>query len=179
MKKTACLVAIFFLAGCQTMPVDVLKLGPDVLAKRQLQTRQFDTKDEEKILSACAGVLQDLGFTVDETEAKLGLIVGSKDRDAVDSGQVAFALTMDVLAALAGSYSNNYSQVDSVQKIRASVVCAQSQDGAKTVVRVIFQRIVWNKAGNVSKLQNITDASLYQGFFEQLSKSVFLEGQNL
>ena len=65
MKKISCLLGVLFLAGCQTMPVDVLKLGPDVLAKRQLQTRQFDTKDEEKILSACAGVLQDLGFTVD------------------------------------------------------------------------------------------------------------------
>ncbi len=177
------LVYIFLLsstlAGCVSVPKDAFILGPDVLAKRQLQTRQFETTDEKKILLSCSGVLQDLGFTLDETESLLGLIVASKDRDATDTGQAVLAMTLDILSAMGGSYGNNYQQIDSVQKIRASVVCNSSLDKSKIIVRVIFQRVVWNKMGAVSKLETINDPTLYQGFFEHLSKAVFLEGQQI
>ena len=50
---------------------------------------RFDTKDEGAILAAAAGVMQDLGFTIEETQAKAELVSGSKDRDAVEAQQVA------------------------------------------------------------------------------------------
>ena len=49
-----------------------------MLAQRQLQTRRFDTTDEQKILKTCAALLQDTGFTIDESEAKLGIMIASK-----------------------------------------------------------------------------------------------------
>ncbi len=176
-KKIAyALIASVLLSGCATtIPKDVLKLAPESLAQRQLQTRQYETKDEKQNLAACSGVLQDLGFSLDESETKLGVIVGSKDRDATDAGQVAGATALVLLAALGGVRSNALETIDGVQKIRASVVTSVFSEKIK--VRVTFQRIVWNKRGDISRLETLDDAKLYEGFFEKLSKSVFLEAQ--
>ena len=173
MKKTLCLLLATAMAvsGCaQTIPKEALQLKPESMQLRQLQTRSFETKDEKKLLNAGAGVLQDLGFNIDESETKLGVIVGSKDRDAVEAGQVAGAVVMAVMFGVA-------MPVDKNQKIRASVVTRPN--GSKTNLRVTFQRVVWNTRGQVSKTESIEDATIYQQFFEKLSKSVFLEANEI
>ena len=170
----------FNLVGCATTyPKDFLKLSPASLENRQLQTRQYDTHDEEQIIAACAGVLQDLGFTLDDSETQLGLVVGSKDRDATDAGQVTMATISVLLSALGGSSSNAFDYIDKVQKIRSSVVTKLSLDGSKVLVRVTFQRIIWNSVGNVSRMETLNDPELYKGFFERLSKAIFLEVQEI
>jgi len=161
------------------MPADILKLPPESIQKRQLQSRQYETTDEAKIISASVGVLQDLGFNITETESQLGLAVATKNRKAVDAGQVALATTATLLAAVVGSYSNYYQQIDKAQSIRASVVSRLSLDGQKTIVRVTFQRLVWNMTNQVSRVETLSDENLYQGFFEKLSKSIFLEAQQI
>lgn len=72
-------------------------LSPENLQQRQVLTRRFETMNEAELLSASAAVLQDLGFTIDESETSVGLIVASKDRDATDAGQVAASIVMAVL----------------------------------------------------------------------------------
>ncbi|MBL7130974.1 MAG: hypothetical protein ISS45_06210 [Candidatus Omnitrophica bacterium] len=168
------------LVGCTaTYPKDFLKLSPDSLKYRQLQTKRYDTQNEEEIIAASAGVLQDLGFTLDDSETELGLVVGSKARDATDAGQVVLATFATLLGALGGSSSNAFEMIDSVQKIRVSIVTKPSLDGSKTLVRVTFQRIVWNKQGDISRMETLNDPELYQGFFERLSKSIFLEAHEI
>ena len=167
------------LVGCATIPTDFLKLSEDSLKYRELQMRRFDTQDEELIMAACAGVLQDLGFTLDDSETELGLVVGSKDRDATHAGQVAWATFTTLLAAVGGTSSDAFNYIDKQQKIQASVVSNPSLDGAKIVVRVTFQRIVWNNIGNISRMETLNESHLYQGFFERLSKSVFLEAHKI
>ena len=44
---------------------------------RQMQSRRFETGDEKMILAACAALLQDLGFTLEESASDLGLVVAS------------------------------------------------------------------------------------------------------
>lgn len=160
--------------GCEaTIPKEALQLSPESLEKRQLQTRRFDTWDEAKILSACAQVLQDLGFNLDESESKLGVVVASKDRDAREAGQIAAAV---VIAILLGAPM----PVDSTQKIRASLVTKPVGENEESMaVRVTFQRIVWNNQNQVSKLETLDDPKLYQEFFERLSKAVFLEAHEI
>ena len=168
------------LTGCATgYPKDFLKLSPDSLKYRQLQIRQYDTTEEKEIIAACAGVLQDLGFTLDDSETELGLVVASKDRTATDVGQVTLATIAVLLSGLSGSTSNAFERIDKVQKIRASVVTKPSLNSDKIVVRVTFQRIVWNARGDLSRLETLHDEKLYQGFFERLSKAVFLEAQKI
>jgi hypothetical protein len=142
--------------------------------QRQLQTRAFETADEPKILSASASLLQDLGFTLDKSETKVGLIVASKDRGAADAGQITGALIKGVLF---GAYAATY---DQKQKIRASVVTHPAYDGKyRIAVRVTFQRIVWNNRDQITKLERLNESDLYTGFFDKLSKAVFLEAQKI
>lgn len=167
------LVGIFLVTGCQTIPKDALTLSPESLAERQMQTRKYETKDEAKILAACAGLLQDMGFNIDESETKLGLIASSKMRSAENAGQIAAA----VLAAALGGGAM---PVDKEQKMRACVVTRPSgEQESHIAVRVTFQRIVWNTQGQVTKSEAIIDPAVYQEFFDKLSKSIFLEGQEI
>ncbi len=165
---------LVLVAGCeQTIPKDALQLSPESLAQRQAQTRRFDTADEAMLLSASAAVLQDLGFNLDESETELGLVVASKDRDATETGQIIGSI---LIAALTGASV----PIDKIQKIRASLVTRPfGESGDKTAVRVTFQRVVWNDAGRISKTEALTEPELYQEFFSKLSKSVFLEAQEI
>ena len=179
-KYVSLIALCFFVAGCMSIPVDVLRLPPDNLAKRQQQTRQYVTPDEEKILSACTGVLQDLGFTIDKGESKLGVLFASKDRKVDNGGQLVTATLLTALAAAAGTGTTSYyNSVEKNQKIRASVVSEKSSDGSKVLVRVSFQRMVWTMGGQLSRIETLQQDDLYQGFFQGLSKSVFLEEQKI
>ena len=167
-----CVVPLFFMAACtQTIPKEALQLRPEALELRQLQTRSFATKDEKQLLIAGAGILQDLGYNIDESETKLGVIVGSKDRDATEAGQVAGAILIAVLGG--GSVP-----IDKNQKIKASLITFPAK-GKATNLRITIQRIVWNTAGQVSKTQSIEDPEIYQDFFTKLSKSVFLDAHEI
>lgn len=198
-KKTiASICAISIFSGCATtIPPEALQMQPDTLANRQIQSRKYDIKTEKELLSASASVLQDMGFNLDESQTSLGVIVASKSRDAKEGGQIAGAILMGFLfGAAAMSY-------DKDQKIRASLVTKpavtnnpikvelttnagknikfdqQVEASSGFVVRVTFQRLVWNQNGVMTKIEGINDPAIYTEFYDKLSKSVFLQAQNV
>jgi hypothetical protein len=155
-----------------------------VLQLRALEIRQYDTKDEEKIVKAVAGVLQDIGFTLDDSETKLGFVAASKRADAQNAAQITTAVAADALGiatALIGApcYTNAVSRCDKEQLVKASIIVQPSLDGSKTAVRATFQRVVWNMAGQINRIETINDADVYQKFYEGLSKAIFLEAQSI
>jgi hypothetical protein len=166
------LVSLALLAGCATIPKSALILSPESLAERQMQTRKYETKDEAKILAACAGLLQDLGFNLDESESQLGLITASKMRSAVNAGQMVTSILLSALGGTDVAY-------DREQKMRASVVTRPVENGNYIAVRVTFQRIVWDTNGQVSKSESLKDPKIYREFFSRLSKAIFLEAQEI
>ena len=177
MRKFAVATAIcaaLIVTGCkETIPPEALKLSAQSLEDRQAQTRRFDTSDETKLLMASAAVLQDLGFNIDESETKLGLIVGSKVRDATEAGQVAGAIFAALLLGVA-------IPIDDTQKIRVSLVTSPlGESGKKTAVRITFQRLIWNTKNQLSTIEALEDPKLYQDFFSNLSKSIFLEANKI
>jgi len=183
-KKVFTLLTVLSLCLCiggclATIPKKLFVVSEDNLQVRQLQMRQFETTNETEVLSACAGALQDMGFTLDASETKLGLVVASKNRDATDAAQVALATTAVALAALSGTYSNAFNYIDKEQKIRVSVVSKLNAEENKIIVRTTFQRIVWNNIGNISKMETLNKPGLYQGFFDRVSKAIFLEEQEI
>jgi hypothetical protein len=173
--RVAFLFSVAVLAGCQTtIPRDALVLSPSSLADRQLQSRIYEDVSEAQILSASVGIIQDLGAKITETETDLGLIVGEKMRDATDSGQVAAAI---FLALLGGSVP----PVDDRQKIKFSLVTTpvtSAKNNQRWLVRLTIQRIVWNTQNQVSRIEAVRDEDIFQGFFEKLDKSLFLEQQS-
>ena len=116
LKKATALLMLVSLLACQaSIPPEALDLSPETLQMRQIQTRYFDTKDEAAVMSASAALLQDMGFNIDESETKLGYMLGTKDRDARNAGQIVGAV---LLAALTGAVM----AVDKSQKMRACIV---------------------------------------------------------
>ncbi len=164
-------VLVLFLVACGGIPKDALQFNIDTLADRQLQTRKFDIKDEKALILAGAGVLQDMGYAIDESETKLGVVVGSKNRDATSGGQVAGAI---VLALFGGGST----PIDKTQLIRASLITRTSDSGS-ILLRVTFHRTVWNTQNEITKIEAIKDPEIYKQFFEKLSKSAFLEAQEI
>lgn len=173
-KLQLLLVLILVLPGCQTIPKDALKFTPVSLEKRSLQTRKFEGILEGDILLASAAVMQDLGFNIDESETNLGVLVGSKNRSAYEAGQVAAAVAFALLGG--GTLP-----IDSKQKLRLSLIVspATKSNEKSHMVRVTFQRVVWDTQNNVSKIEGLDDPVMYQEFFDRLSQSVFLEGQKI
>ena len=67
-----------------------------------------------------------------------------------------------------------------MQRIRASLVTWPDPYNERSYfARVTFQRVVWNTENKVSRREVLNEPQLYQRFFEQLSKSVFLEAHSL
>lgn len=166
--------AFAVLAGCQTaLPERALELPPHSLQDRRQQSRRFDGIAETDLLAACAGVLQDLGFNLDESEASLGLLVASKERSARSPGQTTMATLLDLLFDIE-------IEVDKEQRIRASLTTTPIPRSPEShLVRVTFQRVVWNTDREISKREALSEPQLYQRFFDRLSKSVFLEAHSI
>jgi hypothetical protein len=163
--------------ACTTIPTDALALPPDSMAHRQLQSRKFEGTSEKALLAASAGVLQDLGFNLDESETRLGLVVASKERSAYSASQI----TMAIIAAAFGVAES----VDKRQKIRVSLVVrpadgnANPTDARDFVVRVTIQRIIWNTSGQITHTLAVDEPEIYQQFFDKLGKSLFLTANEI
>lgn len=159
------------MTGCAPrVPRGALAMRPQTIEFRQRSTRRFMTDNEEMVLAACAGVLQDLGFTIDQSETDLGFILASKDRSAVEGKQVAGKILIALLF-------RTDVPIDRNQKFRASIITRPA--GAEVAVRVTFQRIVWNDRNQISKREPLEDAELYREFFARLAKAVFLEAHQI
>jgi hypothetical protein len=155
---------IFNLVACQTgVPKEALMLSPESLADRQLQTRVFETDNEMKLLAASAAVLQDLGFTIDQSEVGSGVIVSSRYTNLAEAGELINSMPLKVWGPLVTNR-----QV----KVLASLV-TRPLDGKRIAVRITFQLTVWNGDNKIGTIQKNTP-EMYQVFFSKLSKSVFL-----
>ncbi len=201
-RRRPVLVAILLVAsaviGCAMEPPstgkEFFQLTPESAANRAMQTRRFETRDADELLSASAAALQDLGFQVTEADRTLGFLRAAKERSARERGQewmrgvVAFLSTGGLIL---GANTILIQPVDLQQQINASLVAhplASSDEAQRYEVRIVFYRLVWKSDGQAGdsyimpgeqKMEMIRDARLYQRFFARLNKSVFLEGEKI
>jgi hypothetical protein len=169
------MVAIFLtfsLVSCiRKIPKDALALSPEYLRDRQLQTRIFETDDEKMLLTASAAVLQDSGYTIEESEISCGVIVSSRERDVTDPRQVVGSIALGICLGAPVPW-------DKRQRVKASLV-TKPIDDQRIAVRITFQHVVWNNQNQVSKCEQINDPQIYQEFFAKLSKSIFLTAHEI
>jgi hypothetical protein len=177
MKISSMLFAVILVYGCQSIPPHPFLVTPEMLAQRQFETRRFDGIDEANLLSACANVLQDLGFNLENSETKLGLLTASKERGAIEAKEVILSILVAMMGGGAVPYSKD-------QTIRVSLVVRTVNDSNGNAlaeshyVRVIFQRLV-RRTDNSVYVETLHDSQLYQIFFDRVSKSVFIEAQHI
>ncbi|MDQ1078616.1 hypothetical protein [Pseudoroseomonas cervicalis] len=180
-RRFALLAGATLLAGCQQeaaqLHAGAMAPTDGALALRRLQSRRFDTPNEALLMQASVGVMQDLGFTIEDARAEAGLIVASKDRDAVEAQQVAAQVLLVLLAAMAKTQHQASWEKD--QRIRIALVINRSGDGRGCIARATVQRVVLNTERRVTRAETIEDPAIYRAFFEALSKSVFLEANEI
>jgi hypothetical protein len=164
------LIILMLFACYKGVPREALMFTPESLADRQLQTRVFETDNEGKLLEASAAVLQDLGFTIDESEVKCGVIVCSKDRNVTEFYDVG-------LSIIASLFFIDY-EYATRQKVLASLVTRPLEED-RIAVRITFQHLVWDTKKELIKNERVNEAKIYQEFFSKLSKSVFLTAHEI
>jgi hypothetical protein len=123
------------------------------------------------LLTASAALLQDSGYTIEESEVSCGVIVSTRDRDVTETGEVVGSIALGICLGAPVPY-------DTRQKVEASLV-TKPIDGKRIAVRITFQHIVWNDQGGISKREQINDPEIYEEFFAKLSKSVFLTAHEI
>ena len=181
-------IAVCFLVACTsacvTLPEDAFRLSESAVELRQIQTRVYTDISDVEILAASSGVLQDLGYAIDELEKELGVLSASKRADASSEAEIVGNIAMDiadcVLTFLLGCENHSYKGSKDVQDIKITfVVLPESGKDNTFSVRLTMQRFVWAKSGDLYDQETISDANVYQAFFEKLSKSVFLEKEGV
>ncbi len=177
MKSFSILVVMILVVGCASLPHHAFLVTPEMLAQRQLETRRYDGIKEEELLSVCANLLQDLGFQLESSEPRLGVITVNKQRSATDAGEIIVSFIVAMLTGTPTPYSKD-------QSIRAALVVSPVYDSDGTslsdshYVRITFQRLV-RRTDNSVHVETLRDPRLYEGFYERLSKSVFIEAQKI
>lgn len=180
------LLGLLLVAGCAPEISQMLAAPDDMLAQRELQTRLYESVGEEQILRACTSLVQDMGFQIDEGTSRLGVILGSKMRDAnsLTTGERA-AVGVVALGLLAGGYTAPLALliVDKMnaQPVRIDVGIFTRRvdaEGSRVAVRIIFRETEY-KNGQPAPPHVIKDAAIYQDAFDRLSKALFLEAWEL
>ena len=179
LQTLAVSVTVLCLAACESIPGNAFRIPESSLSTRQMQTREYNQLDDGTILSASVAVLQDMGYTIDEIEAELGVISASKRADATNKLEAFGTLTVDamqcVFTLMLACNGKRYQGIDDVQDIRLTLIAGPQQLSGDVPVRITIQRIIWDKAGRLSEQETITDPSVYDSMFAKLSKAVFLE----
>ena len=175
--KVGFVVGALFLSGCVDANREAVQVGAprtQSLQIRQMQTASFSNVPERRVLQDSTQVLQDLGFSIDESSADLGLLAGSKDRDATEAGEVAAAIALTVIAAV--FLVAVVPSWDERQTIRATLSTRPLADRSSAEIRVSFERRVTTNQG-VSRFDSIEDPALYAEFFQLLRQSLATMGR--
>lgn len=162
---------LILFTACQRDPdwanKEALKIGaprPDAIEIRARQTETFTQVSEQKLLVEATQVLQDLGFTIEESVPRYGVLAGSKDRDATETGQVAGQIALTIgLAVLGVRYSPQW---DKDQVIRGTITTYPIGKN-ETQLRISFERIVTDNKG-FSRVEDLTSGEFSKGFFEKV-----------
>ena len=141
------------------------------LGMREVQTRYFERTTATDALKAVIDMLQDGEFTIDRTDADLGLVVGTRSRVQNPSGDqkalkwTAILFTYGLAALLPWSKSE-------ATEIEADVNVTAVGEGVR--VRMTLQRRILDKNGRLERAEALTDSALYRDLFELLDRSLFV-----
>jgi hypothetical protein len=181
-KLSVCAAVIMAatLSACESANDLAMKIGKppeSAVQLRSFETRRFDTMDESSVLSAATQTLQDLGYTITESSADVGVISASKERDARESGQIAGQIALTIVAAALGVANNP--TWDESQSIHVTLVATPIENSKATNVRVSFDRYITNNHEQLWRTELVEDQKIYQEFFDKLSSGTSLHAEKL
>jgi hypothetical protein len=153
------------LVGCASNSPSI-EVNHSALALRQFQKKEFHTTHKIEMIKAVMGSLQDIGFTIKNANADLGLI--SAEIQVSDSS--AFSQYMQ-------SWIYKETTIASVKHWEATINI--DVKGEVSMVRASFLAKALNKVGGVIKSEPILEPKFYQDFFTRVDKALFLSKNQL
>ena len=78
MTRFVAVLAVLALASCATPQPEVITSSKSTVELRSMQSRAFETGNNERVYRAVLATLQDLGYTVTELEPEAGTATGDK-----------------------------------------------------------------------------------------------------
>lgn len=158
------LASLITLTGCTSRNNEPVMTQLQV---REIQTRIFEVNDAKLVMKAMINVLQDDGFIVKNAVLDLGLLNAQKEVDVEESSEK-FLNTL--LCGANARWSKH-----SILEASANV----SEYGNQIKVRMNFQAKTLDNLGVPKDVEQITQDEYYQEFFAKVSKSIFLQTQQL
>ena len=160
----------------------LFQLNPTSAADLATQSRSFPTDGGAGVQNAAVQVLQDMGYQVKGGNREIGLLYADKVADVPPPGGVhalAEAVVVTVSFILGrGDYVDLPEQVAQHIYVTLLIVEETAHPSASVRVRLSIDRDMVYDQGYI--LADHTELPLvYQEFFEKLSKSVFLEVEQI
>lgn len=170
-------VLLILAHGCATEPgpAHLMQLGPQAAANREAQTRRFSGASEAELLAACVGVLQDQGFRITTSEARLGVITGIKSRSDQDvladvGRQLALAsVTLGLHPDIKTPPPDSYGVVLVTRRIGSE---ARTHDVRATFYQMLLGQGALASPSGQRYAAVITSPALYQQFFGRLDAAL-------
>lgn len=129
---------------------------------RQMQTHVFDTQDYRLVMKAMLNVLQDEGYVVKNVDVSLGFLTATKE--------------LEERRPINWWFSEQPTWVNQVV-IDVTANITEYED--KIRVRVNFQVKEIDNQGVVYSIRQVENPDFYQTFFSKVSKSIFIQEENL
>lgn len=155
-------IALFF-TGCSTFAPAPQKTQLEI---RQMQTHVYDVQDFHLVMKAMLNVLQDEGFMVKNVQLNLGFLTATKE--------------VDVESRMVRIWGGGFASPDRWLKMSIlSATANVSEFGQRTKVRVNFQIKKVDNYGAVVGVYQVQSPEFYQDFFSKVSKSIFIQEENI
>ncbi len=151
-----------------------LRIGAPRANAPEIRARQSErvAAAEEQALVEATQVLQDLGFTAEESAPNLGVLAGSKNRDATEAGQVAAQVALTVAAAFLGVRHQPVWDTDQVIRV---TLTTRPLSPRESNMRVSFERVVTINQG-VSRMEELNGPEFSSGFFSKVRNGLAANG---
>jgi len=168
LSRISIAITLALLAGCAT--AGDLRVPVTPMGVREVQTRSFENVDAHTAMKAAIDMLQDGGFTIERTDADLGLIVG---RQAVIRRPSGGLRALKYVGAAFSYGLIGLIPLNKTDELEASVNVTSIDEGSVRV-RIALQRRMLDKHGRLKKTEALTSGPVYQDLFELLGRSLFV-----
>lgn len=171
LRHVAIALAAVLAAGCATGGAGVPPLTP--LQLRELQTREFEAKDEAQVTRAAVQALQDEGFMILDTDARLAVITAVREATEQRRGS---RFTTGRLVASIFTYGLPLllpaSEKTVTVRLEATLTVAPFGSRYRVRASLVYRRM--DEKGRLAESHPVADPQLYQSLFDTIDRSLFL-----
>ncbi len=171
----AFLAAPLLLVACAPNPDEMFSAAmqaaaptQDVIDARPRQTETFQGVSEQRLKEAMARTLREMGFNIDTSAPRLGLMTASRESTGTDLGPLAGQMVLAVLLGPAVTVRGVVG-TQSFINLRVTVVTMNAPDGLTS--RAAFERLTLGPTG-VTTVETLVSDEFTTQFFARVRQAL-------